>query len=64
MYLDRFGFRLWSKWKPTSGAFFEARGTIVSSMIRYQTGGAKWVTMYRPRFLGHRIEAYAAMAAV
>src|SRR5215218_832755 len=44
MYLDRFGFRLWSKWKPTSGAFFEARGTSVSSMIRYQTGGVKWVT--------------------
>src|SRR5918997_307765 len=44
MYLDRFGFRLWSKWKPTSGAFFEARGTSVSSMTRYQTGGAKWVT--------------------
>src|SRR5215213_8263922 len=42
MYLDRFGFRLWSKWKPTSGAFFEARGTSVSSMMRYQTGGAKW----------------------
>src|SRR3954466_13516603 len=35
MYLDRFGFRLWSKWKPTSGAFFEARGTSVSSMTRY-----------------------------
>src|SRR3954453_20331812 len=44
MYLDRFGFRLWSKSKPTSGAFFEARGTSVSSMTRYQTGGAKWVT--------------------
>src|SRR3954471_17873387 len=44
MYLDRFGFRLWSKWKPTSGAFFETRGTSVSSMTRYQTGGAKWVT--------------------
>src|SRR3954451_17372220 len=41
MYLDRFGFRLWSKWKPTSGAFFEARGTSVSSITRYQTGGAE-----------------------
>src|ERR1700760_582997 len=44
MYFDRFGFRLWSKWKPTSGAFFEARGTSVSSMIKYQTGGAKLAT--------------------
>src|SRR3954454_24501534 len=34
MYLDRFGFRLWSKWKPTSGAFFEARGTSVSPAAR------------------------------
>src|SRR3954466_2574818 len=44
MYLDRFGFRLWSKWKPISRAFFEARGTSVLSMTRYQTGGVKWVT--------------------
>src|SRR6201996_5079987 len=44
MDFDRFGFRLWSKWKPTSGAFFEARGTSVSSMIRYQTDGGKLAT--------------------
>src|SRR6201985_2000109 len=41
MYFDRFGFRLWSKWKPASGAFFEAPGPSVSSVSKYQTGGAQ-----------------------
>ena len=50
MYLERFGFLLWSKCVPTPGAFFEARGTSVSSMTRYQIGGAKLATRRRQTY--------------